>query len=151
MLRKEIKFINLDGDEATAVAYFHMGTAEVLDMEARYPQGWVNTVKSLIDRQDGVGVYNMFVDLVGRAYGRKSEDGSRFIKSPEALQAFRESPAWDEFFLELLSDSEKAGQFFQSILPKNFHEQAKKFREQTEKSVAAKSSETGMILGFDKD
>ena len=147
MLRKEIKFEDLNGNSNSVIAYFHMGTSEVLDLEARYEGGWVNAVNAAMEKQDGRTVYSMFVDLVERSYGVKSDDGLRFKKSPEITAAFKESPAWDEFFMSLLSDEKEAAAFFNNILPKNFHEKAKQFREGNAKAL--ENSETRKILGMD--
>lgn len=145
MIREEIHFTDLNGNPNSTVAYFNLSVSEVLDLEVNYPGGWVNAVQGAMERQDGSTVYKMFVDLIERSYGRKSEDGTRFAKNPEWLKAFKESPAWDEFFMNLLSDSNAAGKFFKGVLPDDFEAKAKRFREANKEAAV---SEEAKILGL---
>ena len=41
-----------------------------------------------------------FEDLIKKAYGVKSEDGRRFMKSEEISRSFMESPAYEILFEE---------------------------------------------------
>ena len=45
-----------------------------------------------------------FEDLIKKAYGVKSEDGRRFMKSEEISRSFMESPAYEILFEELVTN-----------------------------------------------
>ena len=64
----------------------------------------------------------IFKDLVLAAYGEKSPDGKRFIKSEELREAFSQTEAYSELFMELAMNAEAASAFINGIMPKNFDE-----------------------------
>ena len=67
----------------------------------------------------------MFKDLVLRAYGVKSDDGRRFIKSEELKNDFAQTEAYSILFMELATDSDKAAEFVNGIVPSDMAEAAK--------------------------
>lgn len=60
-----------------------------------------------------------FEEIILTAYGEKSDDGRRFVKSDELSQAFKETEAYSELFMELLTDDKAAAAFINGILPKD--------------------------------
>jgi hypothetical protein len=56
--------------------------------------------------------------LVLQAYGEKSPDGRRFVKSEEISKAFSETTAYSDLFMELATDANVAAQFINDIIPK---------------------------------
>ena len=56
-------------------------------------------------------------DLILKAYGEKSLDGKRFIKSPEISVAFSQTEAYSKFFMELVTDPDAAAAFVNGIAP----------------------------------
>jgi hypothetical protein len=64
-------------------------------------------------------------DIIIRSYGIKSEDGRRFIKKPEYMEEFMETPAYAALYMELISDETKAAEFMNSIIPAKLAEKVK--------------------------
>ena len=60
---------------------------------------------------------DIFKDVVLRAYGEKSADGRRFIKNDEVKEAFMQTEAYSELFMELATNAEAAAAFFNGIIP----------------------------------
>jgi hypothetical protein len=56
-------------------------------------------------------------ELIEKSYGVKSLDGKRFEKSEDITRAFKQTPAYDELFMELVTDADKAANFVNGILP----------------------------------
>jgi len=54
-----------------------------------------------------------------KAYGEKSADGRRFIKSPELSKAFTETEAYVQIYMELAGNPDAAAAFFNAIIPKD--------------------------------
>ena len=52
------------------------------------------------------------------AYGQKSADGRRFVKSEELTQEFLQTEAYSELFIKLLTDENAASDFINGIIPK---------------------------------
>ena len=117
MLRKNITYTDYDGVERTETFYFNLSKAELLKMEMTTVGGMQARIQKIVDAKDTVQVVNMFNDIIMAAYGEKSDDGKRFIKSKELSEAFAQTPAYDELFFELLSDPDKATAFMQAIVP----------------------------------
>ena len=61
----------------------------------------------------------LFKQIVLKAYGEKSEDGKRFVKSKEIAEAFSQTEAYSEIFMELAMDEKAAAEFVNGILPAN--------------------------------
>jgi hypothetical protein len=54
------------------------------------------------------------------AYGVRDEDGVSFRKGPDLWDSFKNSDAYSELFVELLSNPHATGQFFAGLVPKDF-------------------------------
>ena len=54
-----------------------------------------------------------------KSYGEKSLDGKRFIKNKELTEAFIQTEAYSELFVELASNADEAVKFINGIMPKN--------------------------------
>lgn len=52
-----------------------------------------------------------------KAYGEKSPDGKRMIKSAELSEAFAQTEAYSELFMKLATDSKAASEFVNGIIP----------------------------------
>ena len=56
-------------------------------------------------------------DSHGGEYGEKSPDGRRFIKSKELSEAFEQTEAYSNLYVELATDSDSAAKFVNGIIP----------------------------------
>lgn len=117
MIKKTIKYTDYNGIERTENFYFHLSKAEVMEMELSTAGGLAERIQKIVDAQDAVEIIKIFKELVLKAYGEKSDDGRRFIKSPEISKAFSENPAYSEIFMELATDADKAAEFVNGIVP----------------------------------
>ena len=66
----------------------------------------------------------MFKDLVLKAYGVKSDDGRRFIKSKELSDEFSQTEAYSQIFMELATDDKAAAAFINGIVPADLAQKA---------------------------
>ena len=55
-----------------------------------------------------------------RSYGIRSDDGSRHDKSPELSQQFKNSAAYDEFFMGFIENQDTIVDFLKGVLPKQW-------------------------------
>lgn len=117
MLKKELTYTNYDGVEVTESFYFNLTKAEITLWEASEDGGVSARFQRMIDTKDGKMIMSTFYDVMMRAYGEKSADGRRFIKSPELSKAFSETVAFDIIFSEMMKDPDKALAFVQQVLP----------------------------------
>lgn len=126
MLKKSITYTDFNGNEVTEDFYFNLTKAEVaemevsastLDSEGKVSGGMQKMLNDVVNSGSGSRIIEVFKDILTRSYGVKSEDGKRFIKSPQLSKEFTETAAYSEFFVELLSEPEAAANFIQAIMP----------------------------------
>lgn len=117
MIKKTITYTDYNGNERTENFYFGLNKAEIMDMELSTAGGMRNVLQLIIDKQDIPKIIDTFKRLIRMSYGEKSADGRRFIKSPELTEAFVQTEAYSELYMELLSDAEKAAAFINGIMP----------------------------------
>ena len=117
MLKKTITYTDYDGNERTEDFYFNLSRAEVTAMEMSTEGGIQKSLGKIISDQDGKGTVDVIRNLILTAYGEKSLDGKRFIKSPELSEAFSHTEAFSDLFMELLTDADLAAAFVNGILP----------------------------------
>lgn len=119
MLKKTITYTDFNGVERTEDFYFNLTKAEILEMEMGTTGGLSEMVKKIVAAQDAPAIIKVFKDLVLKAYGEKSADGKRFIKNAELSEAFSQTEAYSNLFMELSMDSDAAAEFVKGIIPSN--------------------------------
>lgn len=120
MLVKEIKYTDYNGKERVEKFYFNLSKPELLEMEASEEGGMTEYINKIVAEQDAKKIIGFFKELINKAYGVKSADGKRFIKSSELSEEFMQSEAYSELFMELASNAEEAANFINGIVPKDF-------------------------------
>lgn len=118
MLKKEIVFEDVFGNERKQTFYFGFTKSELTMMQTTSSGGLENSLRNIMETNNEQKIMNFFQNLILDSYGEKSDDGFRFMKNPELKQAFFESPAYDVLFMDLLSDTNKAIEFVKGIMPK---------------------------------
>lgn len=117
MVKKTITYTDYNGVDRTEDFYFNLTEAELIDMQMNEVGGLGELIQRVTAARDDVTTYNIFKDLIRRAYGEKSPDGKRFIKTPEVKDAFMQTEAYSIIFMELMQDEKKAAAFVNGIIP----------------------------------
>lgn len=117
VLKKTITYLDYNGTERTEDFYFNLTKAEVAEMELSTEGGLAKKFERIIAAQDSKQIIEIFKDLILRSYGEKSPDGKRFIKTQEAREAFEQTEAYSDLFIELASNAESASAFVNGIIP----------------------------------
>ena len=117
MLKKTITYTDYNGTERTEDFYFNLTKAEILDMEMSEAGGLTAKLNKIIESKDNREFMKHFKYIIHRAYGEKSDDGRRFVKSDEISTGFEQTEAYEELFMELFSDATKAAEFVNGIIP----------------------------------
>ena len=119
MLKKTVSYVDYNGVERTEDFYFNLSKAEVAEMELSVEGGFSKMLEDVVKSKDNVKIVNIFKQMVLKAYGEKSADGRRFVKSEEIAQAFAQTEAYSEIFMELALNSDAAAAFVNGIMPAN--------------------------------
>lgn len=117
MLKKTIAYTDYNGVERKEDFYFNLSKAEVMEMEMSTTGGLAETIQRVVELQDAPKIIAIFKDLVLKAYGVKSADGRRFIKSEELKTEFSQTEAYSILFMELATDADAAAKFVNGIVP----------------------------------
>ena len=128
MLKKTIKYSDLDGNPLEEDFYFHLSLAEVSKLELGTEGGLAAKLQKLVKATNGKEIIDQFEAIIMGSYGVRSDDNKRFIKSQEAKDAFYESDAYSELFMELISKPEASAEFVRGILPAGFEQEIEKLK-----------------------
>lgn len=118
MLKKTITYTDYNGMERTENFYFNLTKAEILEMEMTTTGGLAEAITEIVNAKDVPAIIKVFKDLVLKAFGIKSPDGKRFIKSEEISKEFAETEAYSILFMELATNADAAADFVNGITPK---------------------------------
>ena len=125
MLAKPITYTDYNGVERTETFYFNLSQAELIDMQLGGKNGlYSNKLQKMIDNHDAAAIVATIKEFVLKSYGEKTDDGKRFIKSPEISEAFMQTEAYSQLITELLSDDAKSSEFILGIMPQALREAA---------------------------
>lgn len=129
MFKKTITYTDYNGNERVEDFYFNLSKAELMEMEMSIPGGMKGMLEKVISSQDTGKIVEIFKTILLKSYGEKSEDGKRFMKSPELSKAFSETEAYDIMFMELAQDANKASEFINGIIPSGLRTETKALNE----------------------
>lgn len=119
MIQKTFKYTDFNGNVQEETFYFNISKAEAIEMEVSEKEGLSTALQKIVDSKDNKQILATFKDVLMRAVGEKSEDGKRFIKNDDIRDAFIQSPAYDELFMELMTDAGAGAEFIQAVLPQD--------------------------------
>ena len=125
MLKKTITYTDFNDTERTEDFYFNLSKAELTEWELTSKGGLGNLIEEIINANDNKKIIELFKTIVLKAYGEKSEDGKRFVKSAALREAFEQSAAYDALFMELLTNEKTAADFINGIVPSDLAQKLK--------------------------
>ena len=86
-------------------------------MQWASPGGLKALLDRIIEEQDIKEILDIIREILSKAYGVKSADGRRFDKDPALWVNFTQSLAFDELFMELMTNAGYAAEFMNGIVP----------------------------------
>lgn len=119
MLKKTITYTDYNGETRKEDFYFNMTRAEITELELSIDGGLSDMIKRVTEAKDVPSIIKIFKDLVLKAYGQKSPDGKRFIKSKQLSEEFSQTEAYSDLFMELATDATAAAAFVNGIMPQD--------------------------------
>jgi hypothetical protein len=124
MIKETIEYKDYNGTDRKEDFYFNLSEAEVMEMEMSTAGGLAEMITRIVAAQDQVAIIKIFKDLILKAYGEKSPDGKRFIKSDELSVAFSQTEAYSKLFMKLATDADAAAKFVNGIVPADMAKRA---------------------------
>lgn len=132
MYKIVIPYHDMDGNEINNEEFrFHLSKAKILELEISAPGGSLYVMmNNLIKKRDGKNIMETYKKLILMSYGEISDDRKGFVQNKELSEAFEQTEAYSELFTSLVTDPDKAEEFFESILPADI---AAKYKEEAAK------------------
>ena len=118
MYRRVIEYKDFDGNERKEEFLFHLTKADVMkllmaDKDATLDKILIRIAKERDFRKSA----ELFDRLIKMSYGKKSDDGRKFIRNDEILEDFVSTEAYSILYSEIAMDANKAAEFVNGILP----------------------------------
>lgn len=124
MLKKTITYEDFNGETKTEDFFFHLSKAELVELELSHEGGLSASLQRIIDAEDGKGIVQEFKNIILSAYGKKSDDGRRFIKNQQIREEFESTEAYSALFMELVTNTDAAVEFINGVIPAGMAEEA---------------------------
>lgn len=136
MIKKTVTYVDYNGDKRTDDFWFNLSEAELAEMEVSVHGGYLEMIKRIVKAKDIPEIAKVFKQLLIRAYGERSADGSYFYKVDEngnpLWRNLVSSAAYSQLYIELSSDDEKAAEFVNGVMPPVDEEKRKEAQKQLE-------------------
>ena len=123
-------YTDYDDNQRTEDFYFNYSEAELADVQFSVPGGLAGTIDKIIKTNDMPKLVELFRELIQKAYGEKSNDGRRFMKSPELTKEFTETVAYSQIYMRLATDSKAAQEFINKVVPKSMKDKMQQANQQ---------------------
>lgn len=119
MLKKTITYEDYNGETITEDFYFNLNKAELIQMQFDANGAYSEFLNRIVNERDIKKLGEEFKNIILSAYGRKSDDGRRFIKSPAMREEFEQTEAFSNLYVDLLGNTEAMNAFLTGVIPKD--------------------------------
>lgn len=117
MIKWPITYTDYNGVTRTEDFWFNYSKAELMEKQLGVEGGFSEMIDKIIKADNKPDLMRVIKEFVLKAYGEKSADGRRFIKSDEIATAFSQTEAYSVLFMELCEDADKAAKFVNGCVP----------------------------------
>ena len=154
VLKKTIRYTDFDGTSREEDLYFNLSEAELLEMAIHHDRGVEGVAayfKELGESKDPKLIIPAVKNMLLLAYGERSEDGRHFRKSPEITDDFVSSAAYQEMFMQMMSDRDTIMGFFKGALPAKYLQALNELEREhsVEELVAMDDEQFERVVGTD--
>jgi hypothetical protein len=126
MLKKTITYEDLNGETVSEDYFFHLSKAELIELEMSHQGGLSMWLQAVVSAEDGASIIREFKKIILSAYGQRSNDGKRFVKTQELRDEFESTEAYSALFVELVTNTNSAIEFVNGVIPRGMVEEAAK-------------------------
>lgn len=120
MITYNESYTDYAGNKRSEEFHFHYNQAELMEMELETEGGFSTRVNRIVNANNHPELYKLMKQFILGAYGVKSEDGRRFMKSEEIRRSFEESPVYEMLMMRMTvgpNAAEEAAKFINGITP----------------------------------
>jgi hypothetical protein len=145
LLKKTITYEDFNGETTSEDLFFHLSKAELVELEMSHEGGLSVALQKIVESQDGKAIVAEFKNIILNSYGKKSEDGRRFIKNQALRDEFESSEAYSTLFMELVTDTDAAIEFINGVIPKGMAEEAERVSQAPTLTAVAENTEKTLV------
>lgn len=124
MFPREFTYPGYDNKEHKETWWFNLSAAELAELQLSTTDGLDGMMRRLLRENQPDKVVFAFKSLILKAVGERSADGRKFIKKErpgmpwgEIAEDFKETPAYSQLFIELVSDPKNLTEFLLKAIP----------------------------------
>lgn len=132
MIKKTVVYENLDGKTESEVVYLNINMIELTELEFVAEKSISAILKDIGETPSMADALKTFKMFIRFAYGVKSPDSKKLLKSDSIWESFENSEPYSALLWEMLNDAPKAVDIIMGILPQ------KKIEELIEKDPESK-------------
>lgn len=136
MIKQPITYTDYNGMERTEDHYFNLSEVEIMNMNFEHVN-LEEKMQAFVKAKDTASIIRFITTLIYKAYGIKSDDGKRFMKSDEISTAFMQSEAYTVLFMDLLQGKIDPIVFIKGVLPAKISEKIPSNVEDIQAQLAA--------------
>lgn len=131
-------YTDYDGNERTEDLYFNLSEAEVVKLMTTSGDYTLDKMLLRLSQKRNIKeIISIFENILYTAYGEKSLDGRRFVKTKEVKDNFIETEAYSKLFMRLVTDGKEAAKFISSIIPKELADDIEKVFSENPEGIPA--------------
>jgi hypothetical protein len=146
VLKKTITYEDFNGETVSEDFFFHLSKAELVELEMSHSGGLSASLQRIVEAEDAKSIIAEFKNIILSAYGKRSEDGKRFIKNQQLREEFESTEAYSTLFMELVTDTDAAVEFINGVIPQGMAEEAAKLASVDLKAVPVVTPVTPEIV-----
>lgn len=150
MLKRTIKYENLDGEMVEKEFHFNLNKDELVAMEMSSASGggFEESMRRIVESNDGKAIMEEFEKIILATVGYR--DGDDFVKTDEYAQRFKRSGAYGELFIELVTDAEAGARFINAVIPAHLAEKVRNIQRPGQPQDYQKKQEAPVANVFDQ-
>lgn len=136
MYKKTMETIDFGGTKRVEDYYFNLTAAELMEMQLSTEGGFKEMIERIVNAQNQTEMTKLFKKTICKSYGVLSPDGRKFIKNQAVLDDFLATQAYSDLYMEMLTNTEAATEFFNNVIPQDLEK----------KAAAAQSAQPGLSI-----
>lgn len=118
MIKKTITFLDLDENPIEETYYFNLSVSELTDWTAEDPNTDLQARMEEIGKSNDVAkILPAFKDIIRRSVGKRADNGRTMLKTDSIRDEFFSSGAFDELFMEFVTNPAQGAAFVNGIFP----------------------------------
>jgi len=124
MLKKTIKFEDIDGNKVEEDFHFSVSRADMIELMIEKPE-LEEKLKALTTTMDGRSIVGILKEFILLGVGKRPPGTREFVKNEAVLNDFRYSGAYDQLLWELANDPKQANEFLEGLFPASLLDEIK--------------------------